>query len=149
MIGQDVTVGDSIICGQRRCADPDCWGHLFIVVRHGKLLASYPPVRIDFESENIPEGVVRTFEEALDCHAAGCFTAAAIMVRRTLEEICAERGTQGAMLRARLKDLRSKIVLPSELLDAMDGLRLLGNDAAHVEAQAFLKISEEELDVAV
>lgn len=148
-IGQDIHIGDKVVCGQRRCPDPDCSGHLFIVVRQGKLIASYPPVRIDFDSENIPKEVVRTFEETLDCHATGCFIAAAIMVRRTLEEICAEREAQGQTLKARLKDLGSRIVLPKELLDAMDELRLLGNDAAHVKAQTFSKIAKEELDVAI
>jgi hypothetical protein len=37
-------------------------------------------------------------EEAVACHAAECFIAAAIMVRKTLEELCRERGATGANL---------------------------------------------------
>ena len=71
------------------------------------------------------------------------------MVRRTLEEICEEKSAQGNNLKARLKDLESKIVLPKELLDAMDELRLLGNDAAHIEATQFDEISSNELEIAI
>ncbi|GAA5510039.1 hypothetical protein Rcae01_05545 [Novipirellula caenicola] len=70
------------------------------------------------------------------------------MLRRTLEKICDDRGATGNNLKARIKDLESKIVLPRELIDAMDELRLLGNDAAHIEARTFAEISEQELAVA-
>ena len=148
-VGADIDIGAGFICGQRRCPNSECCGHLFIVLRGRQLVAAYPPVCIDFDTENIPEGVCKTFEEALDCHAASCFTASAIMVRRTLEEICAERGANGANLKERIKDLESKIVLPKELIDAMNELRLLGNDAAHIEAQSFTTISTEELNIAI
>jgi hypothetical protein len=75
--------------------------------------------------------------------------ASAIMVRRTLEEICADRRAIGRDLKDRIQDLKTKIVLPQELLDAMDELRILGNDAAHLEAKAYDNISEEELNVAI
>ena len=148
-LGQDLALTNDIICGQRQCPRSECRGHLFIVWQGGKIVAAYPPVRVDFDAENVPEPVRKTFEEALDCHASGCLVAAAIMVRRTLEEICAERGAKGANLKARLEDLESKIVLPKELLDAMNELRLLGNDAAHLEATTFKQISVQELEVAI
>ena len=71
------------------------------------------------------------------------------MVRRTLEEVCAERNAQGKDLKARIGDLRSKIVVPTELLDALDELRILGNDAAHVEAKEFENISDAGITVAI
>lgn len=148
-LGQDLQVANDIICGQRQCPRSECKGHVFVAWQGGKIIAAYPPVRIDFNSGNVPESVKRTFEEALDCHAAGCLVASAIMVRRTLEEICAERGAKGTTLKARLTDLESKIVLPRELVDAMDELRLLGNDAAHLEATTFKQTSTQELDVAI
>ena len=142
-------IGDQFSCGQRMCPNPTCHGHLFVVLKNAILIKTYPPVRADFNSDSVPEDVKTTFEEALDCHANGCFVAAAIMVRRTLEEICHERGTKGDKLNARIKDLESKIVLPRELIEAMNELRLLGNDAAHIEAKTFRNISREELDVAI
>lgn len=145
----DISVGSEIVCGQRKCPNPECKGHMFVAFQKGKLVMSYPPVRIDFNPDNIPKTVLSTFEESLNCHANGCFVSSAIMVRRTLEEICADRGATGNNLKARVENLGSKIVLPQELLEAMDELRLLGNDAAHLEAKDYEDISDTELNVAI
>ena len=40
-------------------------------------------------------------------------------------------------------------MIPQELLDGLDDLRILGNDAAHVEAKVYKQIGKEELDVAI
>jgi hypothetical protein len=66
-----------------------------------------------------------------------------------LELICADKGAPGGDLKARIKSLGGKIIIPQELLQAMDELRLLGNDAAHVEAKAFAEIDKPHLDVAI
>jgi len=144
----DYIVAPGIVCGQRRCPNPQCKNHLFVVFKNSELIKCYPPIRLDFNSENIPKQIVKTFEEALDCHANECFVASAIMVRRTLEEICVDRGATGNNLKEKIKDLQSKIVLPKELLAAMDELRLLGNDAAHIKAKEYENISNKELSVA-
>jgi hypothetical protein len=99
--------------------------------------------------ENIPVSIIKTFDEAVTCHAQNCFVASAIMIRRTLEEICEERGAIGKDLKTRIHDLKTKILLPQELFDAMDELRLLGNDAVHIDANIFAQISNQELDVAI
>lgn len=145
----DVGIGGSLVCGQRMCPNPSCRGHLFVVLDSGKLAAAYPPVRIDFDPENLPTNVLKTFEEAISCHANGLFIAAAIMVRRTLEEVCAERQVIGKDLKQRIGDLRSKIVIPEELFEAMEELRILGNNAAHIEAREYDNISDTEVTVAI
>ena len=71
------------------------------------------------------------------------------MVRRTLEEVCSDRGASGNDLKNRLKALRSVIVLPTELLDAADELRILGNDAAHLEAKVYDEVGKEEVEAAI
>lgn len=141
--------GTPFVCGQRRCPNPECRGHVFAVFQGATVVALYPPSRIDFDPEGIPTQVVRTFEEAITCRSAECFVAAAIMVRRTLEEVCADRGAAGATLKERLKELRSKNVPPQDLLGAMDELRLLGNDAAHLEAREYANVSQTEVEVAI
>jgi len=149
-IGQpDVDVGNNIWCGQRECPNPECRGHVFVVLHQGRIVQAYPPATIDFNSEGIPANVVRSFDEALRCHATGCFMASALMVRRTLEEVCLDKGATGKDLKSRITDLRSKIIVPNELFDAMDELRLLGNNAAHIEAQSYDKVSTEEVEVAI
>ena len=145
----DVHVGNSVVTGQRSCPRSECKGHIFTVTHGGQLRASYPPITLDFNSTNIPQNIKKTFEEALKCHSSGSFVSSAMMVRRTLEEICKDKGASGANLKLRIADLKSKIVLPQELIEAMDELRLLGNDAAHVEAQDYENIGDEELTAAI
>jgi hypothetical protein len=108
-----------------------------------------PPPLIPFETQGIPDSVLRFFREAVVCHSVKCYSAAAIMIRRTLEQICSDRGATGSNLFKRIEDLGSKIILPQELREALHELRLLGNDAAHIEAETYTKISEEEILVAV
>jgi Domain of unknown function (DUF4145) len=93
--------------------------------------------------------VLAAFEEAIACHAAGCYTAAGIMVRKTLEELCEERSAQGKNLKQRIVDLGGKVVLPKELLDGLDDLRLLGNDAVHVDSKVFQQVGKDEVELSV
>jgi len=122
---------------------------LFVVFQNGLLVKAYPPIKLDFDPENIPANVLKTFEEAITCHSQECYVASAIMVRRSLEEICVDRQAKGNDLKARINDLRSKIVIPAELLEAMDEIRILGNDAAHIEAKDYDSISDTEVTVAI
>ncbi len=90
-----------------------------------------------------------SLEEAITCHASQCFTAAAMLVRKTLELLCSAQNASGANLKDRIKDLGSKVVLPPDLFSGLDDLRLLGNDAAHIESQAYARVSQEETEVAI
>lgn len=135
--------------GHRRCPNVDCHAHVFVVHKGREVIASYPPQRIDFDPSNIPERVVAAMNEAVSCHAESCFTAAAIMIRKTLEEVCADRGAKGNDLKARLERLRDEVLIPKELLDGLQDLRLLGNDAAHIEARVYDEIGEEEVVLAI
>lgn len=146
-IGTDLKISEMNTCGQRVC--PNCKGHIFVVFRYSNLDRAYPPLRIDFDSTDIPDNVVRSFREALSCLAHNAFVSSAIMVRRTLEEICEDRSAKGKNLKDRISDLKGKVVLPEELFEAMDELRLLGNDAAHIEARTFEQIGADELETAI
>ena len=150
---QDLSImsrgGTKYYSGQRRCPNKECLGHIFVIFSAGKLVVTYPPTRIDFNPENIPRDIINTFEQAITCHSTGCFVASAIMVRRTLEEVCVDQGTEGNNLKKRIEDLKSKITISKELLDGMNELRILGNDATHVEAKEYENISEEETTIAI
>lgn len=138
--------------GIRRCPNDECRAMLFVIYSGGgQLLASYPPERLDFDPSGIPGNVAEALEEAVSCHSIGCHTAAAIMVRKTLEELCADQGAEGKTLKTRLQDLRAKgrVVLPEALFDGLDQLRLLGNDAAHLESHVYDEIGQEEVKVAI
>jgi Domain of unknown function (DUF4145) len=135
--------------GMRQCPNPECRSLVFTVVKNGKLEASYPPQVIDFDSTDLPPPILATLEEAIKSHAAGCFKASAIMVRRLLEELCSDKGATGNDLKARLAALGKTIVIPGDLLTAADELRILGNDAAHVEAKAYDAIGSNEATLAI
>ncbi|MCX5893230.1 MAG: DUF4145 domain-containing protein [Deltaproteobacteria bacterium] len=145
----DINVDGIFWIGQRMCPNPSCFGHILFIRTVDKILATFPALRIDFEKQGIPEKVLSIFEEAITCHANQCFTAAAIMIRKALEEICIDKGAAGANLKLRIQQLGSKIIIPKELLEGMDELRLLGNDAAHFESKIFDKIDKEEVEIAI
>lgn len=135
--------------GVRKCPNPDCQSLVFIVLQNGKLDTSYPPEIIDFDSSNLPARILETLEEAIKAHGAGCFKASALMVRRVLEELCSDKNATGNDLKTRLAALGGNIVIPQELLSAADELRLLGNDAAHVEAKTYDSIGPNEATLAI
>jgi hypothetical protein len=135
--------------GIRKCPNTKCRGFIFFIMTGTTVVQSFPALRIDFKKENIPARILNAFEQAITCHAQQCYIASAIMIRRTLEEICADKEAKGDNLKERIKSLKGKIILPSELLDGMDELRLLGNDAAHIEAQAFDEIGKVEIEVGI
>lgn len=135
--------------GLRRCPDPNCHSLVFFIMVGGKLVESFPAETIDFDATNIPVNVQNAFEEAIKCHAQSCFVASAIMVRKTLEELCRDRNATGTNLKERIKALSTKVVIPQELLNGLDDLRLLGNDAAHIESQEYTKVGQEEVEVGI
>jgi hypothetical protein len=73
----------------------------------------------------------------------------AIMVRKTLELLCVSQNAGDGNLKVRIKALGSKVTLPPDLFNGLDDLRLLGNDAAHIESQVYAKVSREEIEVAI
>ena len=71
------------------------------------------------------------------------------MIRKTLEEICIDKGATGGNLYKKIQDLSNKILIPKDLIEAMHELRLLGNDAAHIEAETYNNIGSEELIISI
>ncbi len=148
--GHDLAISpDNYLAGLRRCPDPNCSALIFFVLKNGQIAISYPAERIDFDPTNIPTQVLNSLEEALTCHANRCFIAAAIMVRKTLELLCEDRGANGKNLKERIAALGTKVVIPAELLQGLDDLRLLGNDAAHIESKEYDKVGQEEVEVGI
>jgi hypothetical protein len=144
--GQSLTEQTTI--GIRVCPNAECRGILFVVVGKDGVI-SFPNEVLSFDPKDIPLAIADSLAEAIKCHAAGCYRASALMVRRTLEELCENRSATGSDLKARIAALSTKIVIASDLLTAADNLRLLGNDAAHIEAKYYQSIGEEEVVVAI
>lgn len=135
--------------GHRICPNPECKAYLFFCKPTNKPLITFPSLRIDFNTENIPERIRSCLEEAITCHAESCYIASAIMVRRTLEELCENKGIKADNLKKRVKGLKTVVVLPPGLLGALDELRLLGNDAAHLESKDYDNVGKEEVNAAI
>jgi hypothetical protein len=125
---------------------------IFVIYAPGAedhVVFSYPIERFDFDASDLPELVRGLLEEAIDCYANQCFKAAVLMIRRTLEMVCLDRGAEGRTLFERIEALGKEVVLPAEMVDGLHNLRLLGNDAAHVEAREFMDVGQEEVEAAL
>jgi hypothetical protein len=120
-----------------------------VISKPNAILKTYPGLGKPINTENVPDRIKNAFREAVDCFANNCFTAAAIMIRKTLEEICIDKGSKGDNLYKKIEALSSTVVIPKELVNAMHELRLLGNDAAHIEAETFNEIGSEELSISI
>lgn len=141
-------VNENWSSGLRSCPNQECRGVVaFIRSRTG--LTLYPAELKEFDPGDLPQAVRECMEEAIKCHAQGCYRAAAIMVRRSLEVMCEERGATGPTLEKRIEALRNQIVISQDLIDGAHELRFLGNDAAHVEAKAFARVGREEAEAAI
>jgi hypothetical protein len=143
--------GEHFEVGSRSCPNPKCRGHIFTVWSYqaDALVGSFPPETLEFDASNLPKAVLSALEEAVKCHASGCFRAAALMVRRTLEELCLDREAEGPNLKERLSALSDKVAVAASLVEGLDTLRLLGNDAAHVELKDFDSIGPAEAELAI
>ena len=146
----DILVRPSLWLGHRKCPIPSCSTHVFCVYRsNGQVVRTYPSAGFDFDPKGIPPPIAKSFSEALACDREGLYVAAAIMIRRTLEALCEDKAASGSNLKERLKALQASVVLPVELFTALDDLRLLGNDAAHIEAKTYDSVGKEEIDVSL
>lgn len=133
----------------RFCPNPYCSGPVFTATNALDVYYVFPRTRLPFDTSKLPDEVLGCIKEAVTCHAEGCYRAAALMVRRSLEELCKHQGAAGPNLKKRIEALGEKIMVPKELLSAADELRLLGNDAAHVEAQEYSEIGAVEVELAI
>lgn len=130
----------------RICPSTKCRGFVFVIEGPRRLEEIEPPQLLDFNPDSLPPEIQRTLSEAVSCHGAGAYRAAAMMVRRLLEEICDANSAKGNNLHERLGSLRNAIVLPEPLFEAMNELKALGNDAAHIEAKAYDNIGAAEAE---
>lgn len=82
-------------------------------------------------SSRIPESLRREHSEAWACFSSESYTATVVMVRRTLEGVCAEHGIKARVLFKALEQLAADGLIEGRLLDWAQELRLLGNEGAH------------------
>ena len=95
-------------------------------------------------STDVPTQIAEVFQEAVQAQHAGCPRAAAVMARRTLEEITVDRGEVKGPLVERLENLASKGVLLPTLADWSKEVRLVGNAGAHFDPINSVKAKDAE-----
>lgn len=144
----DYQFNPGIYCGSRICPNQNCRKHVFFILGNNELTL-FPAQTIQYDNSNLPELVRKHFDEAIICHSEQCYSAAAMMIRRTLEDICHDKESEGANLFNRIENLKSKVVLPPALFTGMHHLRLLGNDAAHIEAQDYNIVGKDEVSLGI
>jgi hypothetical protein len=148
-----VTSQPDVGVGLRLCPDETCGQLIYVVylVRGDStsqdVIFTSPAESLDFDSTNLPDNVLNALSEAGTCFTSGSYVASAIMIRKTLEEICRDRKVTGDNLQEKIAALSSSVVVPQELLNGLDNLRLLGNDAAHVKSQTFNQVGKEEVEI--
>jgi Domain of unknown function (DUF4145) len=142
-----INIGTSKI-GIRVCPNRDCRGLVMVVIDRDGVIC-LPNEVLDFDPSDIPRPIASSLEEAVKCHSIQCYKAAALMVRRVLEELCEDRSARGSNLKERIAALSKIIVIPQDLIEAADHLRLLGNDAAHIEGKTYESIGEAEVRIAI
>jgi Domain of unknown function (DUF4145) len=95
-------------------------------------------------SETIPASLRDEHAEARACFKVNAYTATVVMVRRTLEGVCSDQGIGKAPLYAALEEMRSTGLIEGRLLEWAQGLRVLGNDAAHFTGRSVSREDAED-----
>lgn len=93
----------------------------------------------------LPSGVYHAYHAALRVQKADA-RAFAIMVGRTLEEICRHEKVRGNVLADKIKSLADSMRIPQVLADMFTQLRLLRNLAAHANEDDYI-IREEDVPI--
>lgn len=136
--------------GLRECNNPACSGVIFIAIMQGEQrVITVPPYYFKYNQTDIPAPVLSAFDEAITCFTNSCYMASAMLLRKSIELICEDRGSSGKNLKEKIDNLRHVVILPPEFLSGMHNLRYLGNDAAHVDADTYRQVSQRELQVGI
>ncbi|MCW5560066.1 MAG: DUF4145 domain-containing protein [Verrucomicrobiae bacterium] len=85
----------------------------------------------------IPDRVRKDLVEAKICIASNCFTAAAILARRSLERACLLKGASDGSLVQMIRQLASDGVITRDLAEWATEVRVIGNTAAHPRDEEF------------
>ena len=83
--------------------------------------------------KDVPEEVTAVLQEAKTCYSAQCFRASAVMARRTLEAIIADKSASAKTLYEGIKNLKELEIIEKNLLEWATEVRLIGNSGAHFD----------------
>ena len=95
--------------------------------------ALHPAPRTSDAPQHCPEGVSRTYNQAVRSLNAGGWAPAGMGFRKVLDLATLQANGKGNSLAARLNDLRDRGLIQEVLFQFATELRLAGNEAAHDE----------------
>lgn len=90
-------------------------------------------------SLTIPKALRDQHDEARKCFEVRAFTATVVMVRRTLEGVCFDKGIKGRPLVQLLRTMLEKEFIDARLFEWAQELRMLGNEGAHFTGRQVAK----------
>ena len=93
----------------------------------------------------VPSEIGSAFEEAARCLHARCYSASAVMSRKTLEAIVQENEVSSKNLKDGIEKLVDKKRLPEEVRELSHGVRLVGNSGAHFDSLE--QVSKEDAQI--
>lgn len=145
--GADLKIGNTRV-GFRRCPEDTCGALVLFRAEGGRIQYSPMPL-FDFEATNLPPELIATLREAAMASVYGLFRASAMLTRRALEQLCSDRGCRTKNnLKTSVEALCGQVAMPAGMKDALLQVRLLGNDATHVESTEYDDIGQEECEAA-
>lgn len=119
-----------VSCG--RCGAPQLLSMDIFDAEDDLLQVVWPKEPAGNLNSAIPRPLIREMLQAHSCFKAKAYTATAVMVRRTLEGLCAEQGTTpNKPLFHGLGELRDSGRIEGRLFDWAQALRAIGNQGAH------------------
>ncbi|MFI1018080.1 DUF4145 domain-containing protein [Streptomyces sp. NPDC020965] len=122
------------VLGCMGCGQPQLWKGPAGPDSEGGSQRLWPQVAV--LAPGIPAPIAREMVEARACFDAKLYTAAAVMVRRTLEGMCIEQGMKKRNLFQALQELRDDGKIEGRLFDWAQALRVIGNQGAHFSEES-------------
>jgi hypothetical protein len=131
---------------------PSCDGLQVAVCRgstpdSAKVEEVWPNLKTEVD-KTTPMSIAKALDEAIKANGQAMYHSAALNIRRAIEMICDDAGAQGNRLVDRIADLKAKVILPEDLIEGIDVLRIFGNEGAHMHTKSF-EIGAEECSVAL
>lgn len=93
--------------------------------------------------EGVPKNIEASYDEAKKVKKVSPL-AFSILIRRSLEQLCKDKGATGRNLKEKIEDLGKKKIIPETLADMADIIRETGNTGAHGDN---FKLNKFDMDV--
>lgn len=129
-------VEEYVLCNCPKCESPFLFkrewyeipGEVETLTSEPKLLY---PSKSRLPISSIPKSVAKPYENAVRSYEVGLYEPCLIMCRKCIEALCHEHAVSEGNLKTKLSILKERGVIDTKLHSWIDGLRLIGNDAAH------------------